>query len=282
MSNSTARLRQAEGPAHCCILVERRYLRQAQPAGLLRALALDGWRVSLAEPEHSALDMADGRWLDGVDLVVARGRSTGLLTWLAAAEAAGVPTLNTRTAITSVLDKAHMGARLQAAGIPVPPTWVGSIEQLRRDVPDSAFPLIVKPVFGDNSRGIAITPTRAALQQVAWDEPCAIAQRLLPSDGCDIKLYAIGQQVWAVRRPSPLGKGPRVDSLLPLPAAWRELALACGELFGLQLFGVDCIESQGGLQVIEVNDFPNYSGVPQADSLLAQHVALHASRRAHP
>jgi glutathione synthase/RimK-type ligase-like ATP-grasp enzyme len=50
------------------------------------------------------------------------------------------------------------------------------------------------------------------------------------------------------------------------------LALRCGRLFGLELFGVDCVEGPGGPLVIEVNEFPNYTGVPRADELLADHV----------
>src|SRR6185369_5380639 len=101
-------------PLHCCVLVESRYLAQAQPAGMMRALRQAGCRVTVADPGASLLDVADTRWLEGVDLVVARGRSTDLLTRLSAAEAAGVTTLNPRRAIAAVVDKAHMATQLQA------------------------------------------------------------------------------------------------------------------------------------------------------------------------
>jgi ribosomal protein S6--L-glutamate ligase len=271
-----------ERSLHCRVLTERRYLSQAQPRGLLRALAAAGHHVTLCDPQDALLDLSESHWLD-VDLVVARGRSTDLLARLSAAEAAGVPTLNSRSAIESVLDKAHMTARLHAAGIATPRTWIGSIEQVRRAIPRCAFPLILKPVFGDNCRGIVIVETPAALAAVTWSEPCVIVQCLLPSDGFDIKLYAMGGRVWAMRKQSALhgATGAVAPSPLPLAAAWHALALDCGALFGLQLFGVDCIEVDGALQVIEVNDFPNYSGVPDADFLLARHVAQYALARRH-
>jgi ribosomal protein S6--L-glutamate ligase len=253
------------------VLAEARYLAHAQPAGLMRALQQQGASLTLLDPSQTLLDVADAGWLAGIDVVVARGRSTDLLARLAIAEAAGVPTLNSRGAISAVLDKAHMGTQLQAAGLPVPATWIGSTDQVRRNVPADAFPLVLKPVFGDNCRGIQVVHTPAQLQAVTWSEPTVIAQALVPNAGFDTKLYAIGEQVWAVRKPSPLrGGGPA--TLLPLPPAWRELALRCGAVFGLQLFGVDCIERQGELKVIEVNDFPNYTGVPEADALLARHI----------
>lgn len=278
ISVQPAATRRQRTPLHCCLLVEARYLAHAQPAGMMRALLQAGCRVTVSDPAESLLDVADAGWLRGVDVVVARGRSTDLLTRLSAAEAAGVPTLNPRRAITGVVDKAHMATQLQRAGIPTPATWIGSIEQVRRQVPASAFPLILKPVFGDNCRGIEVVHTPAQLAQLAWPEPCAIAQELLPTNGFDTKLYAIGRRVWAVRKPSALHGGAGAATLLPLPAAWRELALRCGAIFGLRLFGVDCIEIGGALKVIEVNDFPNYSGVPDADVLLARHIESESSR----
>jgi ribosomal protein S6--L-glutamate ligase len=269
----------ADAPLHCGVLVEARYMAHAQPRGVVRALEAGGHRVTLLDPQDSLLDIEDSRWLAGLDLLIARGRSADLLARLSVAEAAGIPTLNRRQAIAAVLDKAHMATQLRAAGIPAPPTWIGDIEQVRRGIPRTAYPLILKPVYGDNCRGIRIVDTPRELDAVVWNEPCVIAQRLLPNSGFDIKLYAVGQHMWAVRKPSPLRGGTAAATTLALPAAWRNLARQCGELFGLQLFGVDCIEADGALQVIEVNDFPNYSGVPGVDSLLAGHVTQYVQAR---
>ena len=61
--------------------------------------------------------------------------------------------------------------------------------------------------------------------------------------------------------------------------ALRTLALRCGTVFGLDFYGVDCIETAQGPLVIEVNDFPNYSAVPGADECLAGY-AIRCARRA--
>jgi ribosomal protein S6--L-glutamate ligase len=55
-----------------------------------------------------------------------------------------------------------------------------------------------------------------------------------------------------------------------------ELAHSCGRLFGLELFGLDCIETHDGLRVIEVNEFPNYTLVPGANQKLAGYVVRRA------
>jgi glutathione synthase/RimK-type ligase-like ATP-grasp enzyme len=87
--------------------------------------------------------------------------------------------------------------------------------------------------------------------------------------------------VWAVRKASPLlDRDWRRSSaeIVPLDARLRALAFACGRPFGLALYGVDCVLGPEGPAVIEVNDFPNYSGIPEADEVLADLVVAWASR----
>jgi len=255
------------------LLVEPRYLAQAQPRGMMNALRERGHAVILLDPEDGVLDTGCLDRLPEVDVLVARGRSTGLLARLSDAELHGVVTVNSPRAISAVVDKAHMAVRLQAAGIPTPRTWIGPFAHLAAMVPETAYPLILKPAFGDNCRGIQVVASPPALHAIAWPEPVVVAQRFVANDGFDLKLYVIGKRVWAVRKASPLHARTAAGALCPLGAGWRELAQRCGELFGLGLYGVDCIETADSLQVIEVNDLPNYTGVPEADYLLAGFVA---------
>ena len=109
-----------------------------------------------------------------------------------------------------------------------------------------------------------------------WTEPIALAQRYFKTDGYDLKLYGMGDQVWGVRKESPFN--PRATNalsqagLVELSPELQELGRRCGGLFGLDLYGVDTIvTSEGGL-VIEINDFPNYTGVPDGNERLADYV----------
>src|SRR5689334_16135418 len=97
--------RRTRAALHCLVLADTRCLSQSQPAGLVRAMRADGVCVTVSDPTDAPLDAADARWLRGVDLVVARGRSPDLLARLGMAEAAGVATVNRRRAIAAVLDK---------------------------------------------------------------------------------------------------------------------------------------------------------------------------------
>ncbi len=264
---------------HIGVIAERRYLAQSQPAGLLAALGRRDVRLTQLEPEALGGLMTDDAWLDDVDLLVGRGRSWALLCLLAWAESRGVPTINRNAAISAVHNKAEMSVILAANKMPVPTTYFGSVETLRGAIPEESYPVILKPIFGDNCRGLEIVENRAALDALAWEEPVALAQPFLPTDGYDVKLYGIGRDVWAVRKPSPLethGKKASTAELLPMTPELEELGRRCGELFGLELFGADCIVTDDGALVIEVNDYPNFTAVPDADERLADYVVARA------
>jgi glutathione synthase/RimK-type ligase-like ATP-grasp enzyme len=247
--------------------------------GLVDALRDRGITVRVLEAELCALRVDDSSaWLSGIDLVVIRGRSTASLMIAACAEAYGLPTVNSRAATESVRNKAELAIALAEARIPCPRTLVGTPPALAGELTADEYPVVLKPVFGDNGRGLRLVTGARELRGLDWPEPVALAQLFLPSDGRDLKLYVIGDRVFAVYKASPFPAGGRPRAQVeggvraPVTLALRELALRCGRLFGLELFGVDCIEGPDGPLVIEVNEFPNYTGVAGADALLADHV----------
>lgn len=257
------------------VLVEARYRAQAQPAGLIDALLRRGHRVSAIDPDDIAQDLAGAPWPDGLDLIVARGRSQSLFFMLKLAELRGARTVNSWASIGAVHNKAEMAVAMATAGLPIPPSFVGAPARLAREAPPHLYPLILKPLHGDNARGLHVVSHPNDWTDLAWPEPLVLAQRYLPSDGYDLKLYGIGDEVWAVRKPSPLTspaiQGGRAE-LVAATDEMRAIARRCRALFALDLYGVDCLETSAGLIVIEVNDFPNYSAVPEANDRLAAHV----------
>lgn len=272
------------------LLVEGRYLAQRQPRGLVDELRRRGCAVTVIDPGSSAISLGDDSWLTDIDVCVARGRSDAVLSRLLAAERHGVPAINRAPAVAAVVDKAGMAVALESAGITTPPTTLGTPAQLAADLPSHLYPVIVKPIRGDNCRGLAICESADAVGRIAPSEEPMLAQPFLRGDGTDLKLYAVGETVWAVRKPSPLpgdllpwATAPPLTEATPIELTdeLRELALRCGELFGLELFGVDCLVSATGPVVIEVNEFPNYTGVSDADPALADHVLAAVLRPVH-
>lgn len=266
------------------LLVERRYLAQSQPSGMSRALAAEGHQVKIIDPQQTFYTMEDNGWLDNLDIVVGRGRSNALLSLLNWAELQGKVTINRQSAIYSVFNKSIMATVLAAGDVKTPRTFFGTIESLAKNIRQESYPVILKPIFGDNSQGLVVVNGPEDLGGIEWQDPVALAQEYLPGDGYDLKLYVIGGEVWAVRKPSPF-QGPGVPVIASdkavaaqLTPEYEALGRRCGELFNLELYGVDCLESPSGLLVIEVNDFPNYTSVPDADKKLADYVVRRARK----
>jgi ribosomal protein S6--L-glutamate ligase len=262
------------------VVSEQRYALQAQPRGVIEELRRHGAQVCAHALALGPVPDEVAEELGWADVVVARGRSEQLLAVLDLAAQAGLAVVDPPDAVRAVRDKARMAAAFEAAGIRVPATFSGPVPELARAIPRQRYPLILKPVFGDNARGLRVVGTPAELAAVSWPESPALMQSYLPGDGMDLKLYGIGMQVWAVRKPSPFT--PCQDSgtyLVPADAGLKRLARSCAALFGLTVYGVDCLPAPGGPVVIEVNDFPNFTAVPDADAALARHVLAAAGAR---
>ena len=106
-----------------------------------------------------------------------------------------------------------------------------------------------------------------------------LAQELIEGSGEDLKVYVVGQSVFAVRKPfSPTSF---TVSGHPVPAAPQVQAIArrCGAALGLGLYGVDMVERDGRAWVVDVNTFPGYKGVPDVAALIADYIEGYATGR---
>jgi glutathione synthase/RimK-type ligase-like ATP-grasp enzyme len=250
------------------VAAEAYCLRKRQPVGLCSALRRAGYAPVLLDPEDPAAAP-----LQVIDLIVARGRGAPLLALLARAEGTGVRTVNRCSAIAQIRDRSSMVRELAAAGLSTPATFSGSIVAIAAAFHAREYPIVLKPPFAEGSRSPRIVRSRAELLSLDWPDPIAVAQRLVPSDGFDLRLYVIGGQVFAVRRPSPLTGSPAAPRhAITATPAMRALALRCGLLFGLELYSITCVEMAAGLQIVGVTDFPDYEGVTAADEKLARFV----------
>jgi glutathione synthase/RimK-type ligase-like ATP-grasp enzyme/ActR/RegA family two-component response regulator len=274
----------ADGPT-VAIIVEQRHLGNQALIEARSTLESDGCRVPLVVPDaNHVFDIPSEAPL--WDAVLSRGRDLTGLGMLAAVSALGIIAINAPESIELVRNKIAMHAVLQEHGLPLPKTWfasdVGAFRSLSRDF----FPLIVKPYDGDGSAGLALL-TRPEdvdlLPALEGKRSLYLAQEFLETDGWDLKLYGIGNRVWAVRKPSPVSfpePGPAVigtgrkgeANLIETDARLRDIALTCGRACELELWGVDVVMTPRGPYVIEVNDFPTYSAVPDAGAAIAQHV----------
>jgi ribosomal protein S6--L-glutamate ligase len=270
------------------ILTDLRYLRQRMPRALTGHLtgredarvrvviADDGWQASLLAPRSQACSVWAG--LEPEDLVIARSGHPFGIALLQEAEPRGAHMLFTSAAIRRVRDKVRVMLTLEELGLPTPETFIACRPQdLVRLRP--RFPLLLKPSQGDDAQPIRLVRTSRELADVEWREPIVLAQRYVNSGGVDVKLYAAGEQIWAVRRPSPLMAGDGAPTRIPVDAALAQLARACADAFELPLLGIDIVEGADGRLIVDVDEFPNYTGIEEAPEVIARLVLSDAQKQ---
>lgn len=274
--------------ARIWILTDRRYLRQRMPLALLGWLQTAGYPAALAIADGGSLvtrlapagrPLRSSFWsaLAPGDVVVARSRHPFALALLREAEALGARTYERWATVVAVRDKAGSTLALARAGLPVPPTYLASRPRDLALLPERVFPLLLKPPEGDNAQGLVLVAHPGELERLEWKHGLILAQPYLDARETDLKLYVAGQEVWAVHRPSPLSSRSEAATPALITPALRNLAVACGRVLGLRLFGVDVVESSAGPFVVDVNEFPNYTGIDAAPGVIGKLVLAEAA-----
>jgi len=203
--------------------------------------------------------------------------------------ALGIPVLNPPRAVEAAVDKYLTLSLLEAAGVPVPPTWAGesatealeAFEVLGGDV-------VVKPLFGSEGRGLV----RISDKELAWRTFHALErlsavlylQRMVRHPGHDIRVFVLrGSVLGVMRRHATPGEwrtnvslGGRAEPC-GLDTEAERLALAAARAIGAEMAGVDLIADldRGRLVVLEVNAVPGWralarvTGIDVAAAILA-------------
>jgi len=271
-------------PARLCFIVEERYENDVMPGAVVDVLRSWGHQIDVLRPNGTAADLWDllftgpTRYDAFVLKTVSGGPGQSLLD---AAGAAGMTTVNDYRAIRLARDKAVAAVRARAAGIPFPRTWFASRSALLGQIPADAYPLVIKPNNGSSCEQIFRVDSPDELAELNIDDSCCLlAQPYLPNPGYDVKLYNTGDEVFATVKRSPLHPGAEVvEEQIEVTPRLRELALAVGRAFGLDIYGIDVVETADGWVVLDVNDFPSFGMVPEAAARLARTV-LRLTRRA--
>ena len=264
-----------------CFIVEERYRNEPMPMVIADQLRQWGHSVDLLEPQATVTYLSD-LTKERYDAYVLKTLTDGPgLSILDAAEAIGIPTINNSRAIRLVRDKAVAAAFAAAHGLPVPRTYFVAHPRLLDQIPAEEYPLVVKPSNGSYCRDIYRLNSPAdlaTLKVTGADDSFFLAQRYAENTGFDIKLYVTGKEVRGVVKKSPLHPAVK-EGLIPVTPALKKLALKVGKLFGLDIYGLDVVETPQGLVVLDINDFPSFSFVPRAVATVSEYV-LHATKNA--
>ncbi|GGQ33817.1 hypothetical protein GCM10010215_67220 [Streptomyces virginiae] len=257
-----------------CFLVEEQYRRDGMPNDVVRRLIALGHEVDVVRPSGSLLRMSELMETGTHDAWVLKTVSGGPgLTLLEAAAAFGLTTVNDARSIRGVRDKVLAAAIGRGRGLPLPPTYAVARPELLAEIPAAEYPLVVKPADGSSGRAVHLVSSPARLETLLpalAGEGMLIAQPYVPNSGTDIKVYAVGGELFATERCSPLHPDPSVrERQVPLSAEVAAIAAQVGAVYGLDLYGVDVLLGPDGPVVVDVNDFPSFRQVPDAAARVA-------------
>lgn len=239
---------------------------------LLADLTAAGAEVAVKVPERELLQ--PGRPCRS-DLVLLKTATTLGLSLALAEQRRGVRFLNDAVASVRVHDKAATIARLAAAGVPVPPTYLvdGAVDVVAP--PSARGAWVTKPTRGVHGRGVevqhrfpsvAIAPTRLAADSTyVVDDGTRLVQQRVGGSEEDLKIYVAGERCFAGAKQFHAASFAS-DQIEPavLDSELVSLVRAAGDALGLRCWGLDVRFEHGRPVVIDANPFPGYRGFPAA------------------
>ncbi len=196
-------------------------------------------------------------------------------------EMADVFTLNSSDGISRSRDKLRSTQLLSRAGVGLPTTSFAHDSQDIRGILEvvGGPPVVVKLLEGTQGVGVVLAETRKAAESVInafrqLDANFLVQEFIAEAEGADIRAFVVGDEiVAAMRRQGPPGefrsnlhRGGRAEAIELTPNQ-EATALRAARAMGLNVAGVDLIQSSEGPMVLEVNSSPGLEGIEAASSI---------------
>jgi ribosomal protein S6--L-glutamate ligase len=196
-------------------------------------------------------------------------------------ELRGIFSTNESQAITRSRDKLRSLQLLARSGIGLPVTGFAhstkDIDGLLESV--GGAPVVVKLLEGTQGVGVVLAETKKAAESVIaafrqLDANILVQEYIKESGGADIRAIVIGGRVVAAikRQGAPgdfrsnLHRGGTAERVKLAPEE-RSIAVRAARTLGLNVSGVDILQSNHGPVVMEVNSSPGLEGVEGATSV---------------
>ncbi|MRG95343.1 ATP-grasp domain-containing protein [Polyangium spumosum] len=206
----------------------------------------------------------------------------------------GVPVLNSAVAIARSRDKLRALQLLNRKNIDVPATICArSPAGVDSALALVGCPAIVKLQQGTQGIGTMIAETPQAVHSLletlwAMGQDIVLQEYVRESKGRDIRIIVVGGKVVAAMRRvakkgefrSNLHRGGKGDKVKLTPA-YRNAAIRAVKVMGLEVAGVDMLESKKKPKILEINSSPGLEGVERASGIdVASAVIEHAEKYA--
>jgi ribosomal protein S6--L-glutamate ligase len=243
---------------------------------VMQLLVEAGVVVEVVHPANRAIDLSAVRVAH--DLYVLKKSSGPAMSLAAALHRQGAAMVNPFPVTAALHDKIATCHILQAAGVPTPASYFAKRPEELAPLLE-AGPLVVKPYQGGEGWGVRIVRHRAELAEIVPGRDPLFAQRYHSPEGRDRKMYAIGERIFGVLKVFPIRTeaDKHGEPFTPTPELCT-LVRQCGQAFGIDLFGVDIIESGGRPYVVDMSSMPGFKGIPDAPRLLADYFHAAAER----
>ncbi len=210
-------------------------------------------------------------------------------------ETLGIFTVNGSRAIADSRNKMRSLQALTEAGIQVPATVLTRNPKGIKTAVESigGLPVVLKLLRGTQGVGVMLINLPITLGSVhetlmELDQDTIIQQFLAEGAGRDYRAFVIGNRVIAamqrVATPGEFRSNIHLGGegrLVRLPKAYEKAAVKAAQIHGLQLAGVDIMESRSGPKVIEVNSSPGFEGIERATGFnIAREIIKHICKEA--
>jgi len=194
----------------------------------------------------------------------------------------GVPVLNNSVPIARSRDKLRCLQLLARFGCDIPRTVMmrdrNDLDQAVEQI--GGLPVIVKLLQGTQGVGVMLAHSLKELQSILdtmWnlDQEILLQEFIAESRGRDVRALVVGDRVvGAMRRVARVqgefrsnihrgGEGEAVE----LPRAYAEEAIRAARVIGLEVAGVDMLESSSGPKITEINSSPGIEGLERATGI---------------
>ncbi|MER5743613.1 alpha-L-glutamate ligase [Streptomyces sp. NPDC002225] len=236
-----------------------------------------GHRVTFLDPDGGPGDPWERIAADSpAEVFLLKAHTPAALALARRLEAHGARVVNSAAATELCQDRHRIAGTAEAGALPMPPTR--TLPTLSEALPGAErqhYPVMVKSRHSRRADLVARVDGPDALRELAaaWPDEPVVLQEFVPNSGWDHKLWVISGEVFSAVRPTPVGGPPRDAHPTPLvrdlPSGWVATALRAGEVFGLDVYGVDLLDRKGEPVVVDVNAFPGVRGPEGAPGALA-------------
>ena len=140
-------------------------------------------------------------------------------------------------------------------------------------------PVVIKLIEGTQGIGVllaeSVTQATSIVELLQSQKQNVLIQKFVAeSKGKDVRAFVVGDRVVAAMRRVAQGQEFRsnvhrggIAEPIDLDEQYRETAVRCAQILGLQVAGVDILEGEDGPQVMEVNSSPGLEGIETCTEL---------------